>query len=80
MYFATVDINEVGLKVRAGRPLPDRFQAYEPVKNLRRTFGNSAIIKIDSTTDGYVLVDAKQLAALKKENAKLKEQISKAGS
>lgn len=76
MYFAARDIIEDNLKVSAGRPLPDRFQSYEAVKNIRKILGADAVLKLDSTTEGFVLVDAKQLLTLQQEHAAMKEQLA----
>jgi len=76
--FASIDINEDNLKVRAGHPLPARFQqSYMTLRSLRESFGHDAIIPFNTDdTQGYVLVQADKIATLEKENAQLKQQLA----
>jgi hypothetical protein len=64
--FAAKDIDQPNLKVKAGRPLPERFQARQYLKYLREALGADAIVEIGESTPGYVLVKAEEFEALKK--------------
>ena len=61
MYLAARDIIEESLKVRAGKPLPERFQNYMAVKNLRQTLGKDIVVDL-SVSDDYVMVPIKLLS------------------
>lgn len=65
--FAAKDIESPNLKVKSGRPLPERFQASRYVKYLREAFGADAIVEIGESTSGYMIVKAAEFEALQKE-------------
>ena len=75
--FAKNDIDQDNLKVKAGHPLPSRFQqSFLTRQALERQLGKDAIIPLTADTQGYVLVETKRLADLESENANLKQQLA----
>ena len=75
--FAKRDIDEANLKVRAGHPLPSRFQqSVFTLRSLRDHLGEDAVIPFTEDTKGYVLVETSRIAALEKEVAQLKQQLA----
>lgn len=76
--FAGRDIDESNLKVRAGHPLPSRFQQSSmTARSLRQHLGQDAIISLTEDNQNYVLVETGKIAALEREIAQLKQQVGK---
>lgn len=80
--FAKQDIDQSNLKVRAGHPLPARFQqSYMTLRSLKENLGPDAIIPFSTEdTQGYVLVEASKIAILEQENVMLRQQLAEAKS
>ena len=74
--FARQDIDLPNLKVRAGHPLPSRFQQSTifTLKSLKEHVGPDAIISLTEDTRDYRLVSINKLEALDAENAQLKQE------
>ena len=74
--FAKQDIDLANLKVRAGLPLPSRFQQSTifTLKSLNEHLGPDAIIKLTEDTKDYRLVSISKLEALDAENDQLRQE------
>ena len=79
--FAKQDIDLANLKVRAGHPLPSRFQQSTifTLKSLRENLGPDAIISFTEDTKDYMLVSIGKLQALEAENEQLRQQLAGKG-
>ena len=76
--FARHDIDKPNLKVRAGHPLPSRFQQSTifTLKSLKEHLGPDAIISLTEDNKDYMLVSISKLQALEAENEQLRERIA----
>lgn len=79
--FARHDIDQPNLKVRAGHPLPSRFQQSTifTLKSLKEHLGPDAIISLTEDNKDYMLVSISKLKALEAENEQLRQRLAGKG-
>lgn len=73
-FFATKDIEEVGLRARAGLPLAERFQSPLIGRRLQKELGRDVIGEIDPQSDQFVIVATSYIKGLEDEIARLQKE------
>jgi hypothetical protein len=77
LYVAGKDIELRSTLIKAGLPLPDRFQNRYAAKLLKRDLGEDAIKELKANDQTLKVVDAGAFDALVAENKQLHREIEK---